>query len=215
MAISPKFLVVKTSTIPGSGKGLFTKKLIPAGTRIAEYKGRVSAWKDAKHEDGDNAYIYYVTRNHVIDAKADKKSLARYANDAKGLTKVKGINNNCEYVEEGVRVFIHAKKDIPAGSEILVPYGPEYWQVIKYNKNLAEKAKKTEDKNKQRAKLARAKEITSAKRQIAGRKTANKNSAKKNSAKKNPTKKNSVTKNSAKKNSATKNSAKKNSAKKN
>jgi SET domain-containing protein len=163
MAISPKFLVVKTSTIPGSGKGLFTKKFIPAGTRIAEYKGRVSTWKEAKHEDGENAYIYYVTRNHVIDAKADKKSLARYANDAKGLTKVKGINNNCEYVEEGVRVFIHAKKDIPAGSEILVPYGPEYWQVIKYNKNLAEKEKKAEDKNKQKAELAKGKRAGSSK----------------------------------------------------
>ncbi|RYY18834.1 MAG: SET domain-containing protein [Chitinophagaceae bacterium] len=131
MAISPKYLVVKTSTIPGSGKGLFTKKFIPAGTRIAEYTGKVSAWKDAEHEDGDNGYIYYVKRNHVIDAKADKKSIARYANDARGLTRVKGIINNCEYVEEGTRVYIHAKKDIEAGSEILVPYGPEYWQVIR------------------------------------------------------------------------------------
>jgi SET domain-containing protein len=171
MAISPKFLVVKTSTIPGSGKGLFTKKFIPAGTRIAEYKGRVSTWKEAKHEDGDNAYIYYVTRNHVIDAKADKRSLARYANDAKGLTKVKGISNNCEYVEEGVRVFIHASKDIPAGSEILVPYGPEYWQVIKYNRNLAVKAKKSEDKKKEKAAKKAATKAANKPATKAGKKT--------------------------------------------
>lgn len=150
MAISPKNLVVRTSTIPGSGKGLFTKTFIPQGTRIAEYTGKVTAWKDADHEDGDNAYIYYVKRSHVIDAKTDKRSIARYANDAKGITRVPGITNNCEYVEEGVRVYIHAKRDIPAGSEILVPYGPEYWQVIRYNRKLAvNEATKKEGKKSQ------------------------------------------------------------------
>jgi hypothetical protein len=34
-------LIVKKSSLPGSGKGLFTKKLIPKGTRIVEYKGRI------------------------------------------------------------------------------------------------------------------------------------------------------------------------------
>ncbi|RYY13731.1 MAG: SET domain-containing protein [Chitinophagaceae bacterium] len=144
MAISPGSLVVRKSTIPGSGNGLFTKKLIPAGTRIIEYKGKVTTWKDADHEDGDNAYIYFVKRTHVIDARKNKKWLARFANDAKGLTRVKGITNNCEYVEENTHVYIHAKKDIPAGGEILVPYGPEYWQVIRYNKKLA--AKELRDK---------------------------------------------------------------------
>ena len=161
MAIPSNYLVVKTSTIPGSGKGLFTKKFIPAGTRIAEYTGKVSTWKDANHEDGDNGYIYYVKRNHVIDAKADKNSIARYANDARGLTRVKGITNNCEYIEEGTRVYIHAKKDIEAGSEILVPYGSEYWQVIRYNRNLAMKEATTREKaakkKKAREKAARKK----------------------------------------------------------
>lgn len=157
MTISPKSLAVKTSTIPGSGKGLFTKKFIPAGTRIIEYTGNVTAWKDADHEDGDNAYIYFVKRSYVIDARPDKKSLARYANDAKGLTRVKGITNNCEYVEDGNRVFIHSKRDIAAGAEILVPYGPEYWQVIRYNKKLSADNKKADEKAKAKEVLAKAK----------------------------------------------------------
>ncbi len=139
MAISSKSLVVKKSTIPGSGKGLFTKKFIPKGARILQYKGRISTWKDANHEDGANGYIYYLKRSHVIDAKPYKTALARYANDAKGLTRVKGITNNCEYIEEGVNVYIHAIRDINPGDEILVPYGAEYWQVIRYNKKLEEK----------------------------------------------------------------------------
>jgi len=135
-------LYVKTSTLPGAGKGLFTKKFIPKGTRIVEYKGRTRTWKEVKQDEDESPYIYYVKRNFVIDALNDKKAMARYANDARGLQRVKDINNNAEYVEDGVRVFIEAAKDIPAGGEIFVSYGPEYWQVIRHNMRIDEKEKK-------------------------------------------------------------------------
>jgi SET domain-containing protein len=133
MALLEKQLVVKRSTIPGSGKGLFTKKPIPKGSKIIEYKGRVTTWKEADHRNGENAYVYYVKRTFVLDALPFKAALARYANDARGITKIKGINNNAEYVEEGTRVFIISKRDIPANTEILVGYGKEYWDVIRKN----------------------------------------------------------------------------------
>ncbi len=142
MAFLEKQLYVKTSTLPGAGKGLFTKKLIPKGTRIVEYKGRTRTWKEVRQDEEESPYIYYVKRNFVIDALNDKKAMARYANDARGLQRVKDINNNAEYVEDGVRVFIEAAKDIPAGGEIFVSYGPEYWQVIRHNMRIDEKAKK-------------------------------------------------------------------------
>ena len=130
-------LVVKKSKLPGAGKGLFTKKFIPRGTKIVEYKGRISTWKEVDHQKGENGYIFYVKRDHVIDAGPYKKALARFANDARGINKVKGITNNSEYKEFGLRVFIVANKDIPAGSEILVDYGKDYWKVIRYNRRHA------------------------------------------------------------------------------
>ncbi len=136
MALLEKQLVVKRSTIPGSGKGLFTKKLIPKGSCIIEYKGKITTWKEVKHNNGANGYIYYVTRNHVIDSHTYKKAIARYANDARGLKKIKGISNNAIYVQEKLRVFIEAAKDIPANSEILVAYGKEYWEAIRHNKGI-------------------------------------------------------------------------------
>jgi hypothetical protein len=142
MAFLEKQLYVKTSTLPNAGKGLFTKKLIPKGTRIVEYKGRTRTWKEVQADEDESPYIYYVKRNFVIDALNDKKALARYANDARGLQRVKDINNNAEYIEEGTRVFIEATKDIPAGGEIFVGYGPEYWQVIRHNIRIDEKEKK-------------------------------------------------------------------------
>lgn len=142
MPVSQSHLVVKRSTIPAAGKGLFTRKFIAKGTRIVEYTGKVTTWKDVNHDDGRNVYIYYLKRYHVIDARRHTKVLARYANDANGLVKIKGIRNNCVYVTDGLRVFIEAAKDIPAGTEILVDYGKEYWQVIRQNTRLDKIASK-------------------------------------------------------------------------
>ena len=135
-------LRVKTSTLPGAGKGLFTKKAIPKGTIITEYTGKVSKWKDAEHEDGTNPYIYYVTRNYVIDGKGPEASIAKYANDARGFKNVKGYTNNAGYLQKGKRVFVEALRDITAGEEIFVAYGKEYWDVMKENKRIEAAAKK-------------------------------------------------------------------------
>jgi hypothetical protein len=62
--------------------------------------------------------------------------LGRYANDAKGFTKKKSLQNNSEYVVEDGKVYIESVKDIPGGAEILVDYGKEYWDIIRYNRNL-------------------------------------------------------------------------------
>ncbi len=133
MVLLSKQLFVKTSAIPHGGKGLFTRKLINKGERIVEYRGRMMTWKDVDHREGSNGYIYFINRNHVLDAFTYKKALGRYANDARGIGRVKGLTNNAEYNSKGLKVYIEAMKDIPAGSEILVAYGKEYWEVIRHN----------------------------------------------------------------------------------
>jgi SET domain-containing protein len=133
MPLLEKQLIVKRSTLKGAGQGLFTRKPIKKGTKIVEYKGKITIWKEVNDRNGLNGYIYYVNRNHVIDAWSWKKALARYANDARGLIRTAGIRNNSTYETEGLRVYIVAAKNIPAGSEILVGYGKEYWDIIKEN----------------------------------------------------------------------------------
>ncbi len=170
MALLEKHLFVKTSTIPNSGKGLFTKVLIPKGTRIIEYKGKISIWKDVKHEDGRNGYIFYVNRNHVINALPTLNALARYANDARGIGRVKGILNNCEYITEGTRAYIEAKRDIPAKSELFVDYGADYWKVIRENIKLWAKEEKDEQKEKAAAKKKVVTKKTAKKKKVAKKK---------------------------------------------
>ncbi|MGH2646940.1 MAG: SET domain-containing protein, partial [Ginsengibacter sp.] len=132
-----KNLLIKKSTLPGAGKGLFTKKFIPKGARVAEYKGKISTWKEVDHHNGLNAYIYYVNRYHVIDSSKYTRNLARYANDAKGSENGLKAVNNCHFVIEKCRVFLESKKDISPKSELLVGYGKEYWDIIRYNKTQA------------------------------------------------------------------------------
>src|SRR6201999_1252924 len=112
MALLEKYLVVKRSTLKGAGKGLFTTKDIPKGTKIVQYKGKISKWKEVDDRNGLNGYIYYVNRNHVIDARTTKEAFARYANDARGLVRTEGISNNCTYIIEGVKVYIKAMRNI-------------------------------------------------------------------------------------------------------
>lgn len=146
MALLEKHLFVDDSTIPGAGKGLFTNIDIPKGTRIVEYKGRRTTWKDVKN-DSSNYYIYTINRNNVIDAQKTLSALARYANDARGFVRVKGVTNNCVYVNDGNKAFIESVKNIPAGAEIFVDYTQEYWKVLKENmRNEKEAQKKAEKK---------------------------------------------------------------------
>ncbi|MEO8412623.1 MAG: SET domain-containing protein [Ginsengibacter sp.] len=127
-------LRVKKSGIPGAGNGLFTQQFIARGARITEYTGEITTWKKVLQIEKEtkvlNRYLYYLHANHVIDADNQLETFARYANDAKGLMKISGLVNNCKYVEDNGRVFMEATKNIPAGAEILISYGREYWAVV-------------------------------------------------------------------------------------
>lgn len=134
MAFLDDYLVVKKSTLPDAGKGLFTKTDIPKGTRITEYKGKVMTWKEVEAQvDDHNGYVFWFSNRHVIDAWKTKKGVAHFANDAKGIVRVAGVKNNSEYETENGRCYIVATRDIAAGSEIFVDYGAEYWRAIRYN----------------------------------------------------------------------------------
>lgn len=155
MAFLEKKLLVKKSTLPGAGKGLFTTVDIPKGKRIVEYKGTRTTWAEVEDDDGKNGYIFYITKKNVIDALPHKEALGRYANDARGMSKIDGIRNNAEYIIDKGRCYIDAMKDIKAGAEILVSYSADYWRTIKDNIKLEQKkakSKKTKSGKKQASK---------------------------------------------------------------
>jgi SET domain-containing protein len=129
MPFLDKYLFLKKSQLPNAGLGLFTKKEIPKGTRITEYKGRLRPWKEVKHEDGYNSYIFRLNTRLAIDAKNYLKSFGRYANDAGGVQKLKGLRNNADYVVEGNKCYLDAIRTIKKGEEIFVEYGGNFWKL--------------------------------------------------------------------------------------
>lgn len=142
MDLLEKQLYLKKSGLPNAGKGLFTKKEIPKGTVIVEYKGRVYTWDEIKHEDGTNGYLYYINSKHVINAKPYVKTFGRYANDARGWSRAEGLRNNAEYIEKHKRCYIKSTRKILKGEEIFVGYGREYWEMMKKLNHGSKKAVK-------------------------------------------------------------------------
>jgi SET domain-containing protein len=130
-----KQLYVDDSTIPHTGKGLFTLQDVNKGELIVEYTGEITTWDEVKH-DASNVYIYFVSEDYVINAKNTPEVIARYANDAHGLTRVKGKFNNSRFINVDGKIFIKATKQIKAGDEILVDYGKDYWDTVRKNKEL-------------------------------------------------------------------------------
>ena len=124
-------LEVKKSTLKGAGLGLFARVNFAKGERIVEYKGRLRLWREVKREDGYNGYLLRVNRTMAIDALPTLGALGRYANDARGLVRAAGTANNAEYVVDGLRCFIEAKRNIRQGEEVLVGYGSEYWKLMR------------------------------------------------------------------------------------
>ncbi len=133
MILSETNLEIKSSQIPNAGLGLYTLVDIKNDTYIVEYTGAITTWKEADHQDGDNPYLFYINEDHVIDGSKNTTSKSKYANDARGLTRVQGLRNNSTFIEDGIRVFIQATRNIKAGSEIFVNYGPDYWKTVKKN----------------------------------------------------------------------------------
>ena len=82
-------------------------------------------------------------KKYCLDAFNTPEHVARYANDAEGLSKVKGLKNNAEYqITDKTKCFIIAKRDIAKNEEIFVSYTKEYWDAIRYNIKLKKEGKR-------------------------------------------------------------------------
>lgn len=115
-AVNPYF-ELRTSSIQGTGA--FAIRAIKKGTRIIEYLGQRISWKtaDKRYDDGEmgrhHTFLFTVDDKTVIDA-AVKGNDARFINHS--------CDPNCEAINDRKRIFIEAKKRIPAGTELVYDY---------------------------------------------------------------------------------------------
>lgn len=122
-------LVVKTSTIKGAGKGLFTgpQTSFRRGDKIIEYTGEIlnaqqfeQRYPDEHHP---SHYTVEVKNNYFIDARKTNSGIGRYANTCTGRnnTIFSAVHRN------GIsRVWIKANRAIGPNTELFVPYGKQF-----------------------------------------------------------------------------------------
>lgn len=145
-------LIVKTSKIPNSGKGLFAKSLILKGTIIGEYKGKrvTEAHCERVAQKGKDIYIYDLGNGVILDGIRSVRCKTRYINDATGFKRTPGLSNNSRFKVDTKqsKVFVVAKRNIKPNEEIYASYGKDYWDTLKYNIKIDKHVRKSNTRTK-------------------------------------------------------------------
>ena len=111
------YFELRTSEIQGTGA--FATRAIRKGTRIIEYLGQRISWRTADKRYDDEK----MNRHHTFLFTVDDKTCIDAAvngNDARFLNH--SCDPNCEAINDRKRIFIEAKKTIPAGTELVYDY---------------------------------------------------------------------------------------------
>ena len=123
-------LKIAPSGIKESGDGLFTLKAIKKGETVTPYEGKLMTTTEWKQNPSE--YGIQITKNYVIDARSTQSGLGRWANDCRPQNRADGdcANNNCKFSINRQRktAKIVATRNIPAGAELFVSYGANYWK---------------------------------------------------------------------------------------
>ena len=119
MRLTSKNRYFELRASPIAGQGGFALRPIPRGTRIIEYVGEriPDSEADVRYDDSTmevhHTFLFAVSKNVNIDA-AVRGNEARFINHSCGP--------NCEAIDEDGRIFIYARKAIPAGAELTYDY---------------------------------------------------------------------------------------------
>ncbi|MFL9966376.1 SET domain-containing protein-lysine N-methyltransferase [Paraburkholderia sediminicola] len=96
---------------------MFALQPLEAGERLIEYKGELTSWRRAaarQRSDAGHTSVFGLSDGRVIDGSRGGNS-ARFLNPA--------CKPNCEAIEIGDRVFIHALIAINPGEELFIDNG--------------------------------------------------------------------------------------------
>ncbi|MFM0158557.1 MULTISPECIES: SET domain-containing protein [Paraburkholderia] len=109
-------VIVRQSSV--HGKGVFAMRTLATGERVLEYKGEITAWRNAvrRHRrEGveGHTFLFGLSDGRVIDGSRGGNS-ARWLNHA--------CAPNCETIEDAGRIFIHTLRPIEAGEELFIEY---------------------------------------------------------------------------------------------
>ena len=150
-------VIIKKSSIPGAGMGVFASKNIKKDSIITEYKGKIyknsneQKLKNINKIELDEYTLNLGNGKSIIGDKncRNVNSCAQLINDRAILDNpqkliyenankyIKSIENvNCEFVTISGKTYAKAVKDIKKGEELFIHYGYNYWFRPKYKKSV-------------------------------------------------------------------------------
>ena len=113
-----KIYKIKRSVIDKKGRGLYATRDIKAGTKIIDYIGKLITKKQTeesdKYDNGKPIYLFTINKRYDLDGDY-KFNTARLINHS--------CNPNCEVTGTGLKVWVHAIKNINKGEEFSYDYG--------------------------------------------------------------------------------------------
>jgi SET domain-containing protein len=117
------------STIKQAGYGVYSKYDIPAKTRIDEYVGEIIDDEEGSKRQ-DKTYFFRVFHkdgtSHIIDALPNEHSnIMKFVNGVR--TPQQRKRQNCEAYQRGNKIYFKTLRDVKAGEELFIDYGPTYW----------------------------------------------------------------------------------------
>ena len=111
-----KLYKIKKSNIDNIG--LYASRDIKKGTRIIEYKGKIitakRSEKDPKFDNDKAIYLFNLNKKYDLDGDF-KYNTARLINHS--------CDPNCEVTGAGLKIWIHAIKNINRDEELTYDYG--------------------------------------------------------------------------------------------
>ncbi len=122
---------VAESKISGAGLGLFSKVVIQEGDTIGYYTGEILTDKQVLEEPYVNSdYILWVCTDHNILGEGSLANYTRYINHSEQA------NGRIVVSTRWKTARIEALDSILPDDEILIDYGPSYWEAKEYNLKL-------------------------------------------------------------------------------
>ena len=132
----PKKTVIKTSSIPGAGLGLFLCEPVKEGDRVAVYSGDELNYIEQLLSRSN--YLFKVSKNVYLDSSDMRHCSGRFINCSRrsrlvpNVRFVAGTRYNYDVSTKLKWISIFAERNIEASMsnpvELLVDYGDEYWK---------------------------------------------------------------------------------------
>lgn len=134
--VEKELIEMKPSNIPGAGTGVFAKTNIPANTELGYYRGEHLSAEEFEKKFGDVGLGTYVL---TLDDPEDS-SKKMYVDGLKKGNWTSRINSPKGTLNKANIVFytdgrVVSRRNIKAGEELFVGYGPKYWNNRYWKKN--------------------------------------------------------------------------------